>query len=270
MPATIDDVLIPLREAFLPIMGADRKYEKCLYYRHPTIWNPGTPQEKPNRRAGWIIWAGNNRDRMADMMERGFVPLRKFGIAARFQAWEKEAQGTPDQYGPWGAILCHPEGPAAFPVEQVMAYRWYDPRHCPVPGVAFPQLTGKEIVEYSCPDCTDRTFGLALHLARHLRTGHDWTVDDLVKFGDAMGLDFSREFGKQAKTVRVYRPDGSRAPMLPGQPSVVPPPTVERVVPVRSEPAKPEPTEKQLAARAAASERMRARNEAARAAKQAA
>src|SRR6266498_534228 len=131
MPIGIDDELIPLREAFKPLVGADRKYEKCLYYRHPDVWNPETPQEMPNQRAGWIIWAGNNRDRMADLMERGFVPLRKFGVAANNPDWTREASGTPDQYGPWGAILAHRDGPSAFPVSQIMAYRWYDPKQCP-------------------------------------------------------------------------------------------------------------------------------------------
>lgn len=236
MPATaIDDELITVRDAFRPIDGADRKYEKCMYYRHPQVWSPDSPQEQRNPRAGWIVFAGNNRDRMADMMERGFQPLRKFGLAAKNASWSKEAQGTPDQYGPWGAILSHADGPRQFPLSQILAHRWYDPRYCPVPGVVWPQLAGQEIVEYSCPDCTDRTFPLALHLARHLRTQHDWTVDDLVKFGEAMGLDFRREFSKTTRRVVRYEagPDGADASDTASR-AAVPPPTVERIVPVRT------------------------------------
>lgn len=273
MATMMDEELIPLREAFRPMTGADRKYEKCLYYRHPDVWSPGAPEERKNARAGWIIWAGNNRDRMADMMERGFVPLRKFGIPANHQSWEQEAQGTADQYGPWGAILTHPEGPAAFPIEQILVSRWYDPKHCPVPGVVFPQLAGTEIVEYACPDCTDRNFGLALHLARHLRLQHEWTVDDLVKFGEAMGLDFRREFSKQAKRVVPY-PAGDEPRQRPTFPSAAkrkedPPVRVDRVVPVRTEAAeKPKPVSPaQARARAEAGERLRALHAARRAAR---
>jgi len=233
--AGFDEQLIPLREAFKPLLGGDRKYEKNLYYRHPEVWSPGTPQEKPNPRAGWIIWAGNNRDRMADMMERGFLPLRKFGICSRYSQDEPQAQGTPDQYGPWGAILLHPEGPAAFPVDQIKTYRWYDPRHCPVPGVVFPQLDGAEIAEYACPDCNDRVFAQALHLSRHLRAQHDWSVDDVVKFGAAMGLDFTREFAKKVKDVKTYSAGKDQRPATAGNNTVtVAPVVIERVVPTRT------------------------------------
>lgn len=237
MAIPFDEQLIPLREAFKPLLGGDRKYEKNLYYRHPETWSTGTAQEKPNARANWIIWAGNNRDRMADMMERGFTPLRKFGIAARYAQDEPQSQGTPDQYGPWGAILMHPEGPAAFPISQIMTYRWYDPRHCPVPGVVFPQLDGVEIAEYACPDCNDRVFSMALHLSRHLRAQHDWSVDDVVKFGAAMGLDFSREFTKGVKNVRTYSAGQDERPATRGEaPRNVAPVVVERIVPTRSAP----------------------------------
>lgn len=236
MALQIADELIPLREAFKPMMGADRKYEKCIYYRHPDVCNVDTPQEHPNKQAGWIMWAGNNRDRMADQMELGFIPLRKFGICQSQPDWSEEAKGTPDQYGPWGAILCHPEGPAAFPVSQIMTYKWYDPKRVPVPGVTFPQLDGTPIVEFSCPDCNGRSFGLALHLSRHLRTQHDWTVDDLVKFGAAMGLDFHREFVNEVKTTKTYSAGKSAVPTFAGGRVAAAPVVIERIIPTRSEP----------------------------------
>lgn len=251
-----DEELIPLREAFKTVTGTDRKYEKNLYYRHPEVWNPGTPQEKPNPRANWISWAGNNRDRLADMMERGFVPLRKFGICARFMSDQPEAQGTPDQYGPWGSILMHPEGPSAFPVDQIKTYRWYDPKHCPVPGVVFPQLDGAEISEYACPDCNDRVFSMALHLSRHLRAQHDWTVDDVVKFGAAMGLDFTREFGKTVKETKVYTAAKDERPRTQTTSAApIAPVVIERVVPTRSATAEDTRTDEQ---KQAAKDRMAA------------
>ena len=235
MPAFLDDQLIPLRDAFKPVLGADPKYEKCLYYRHPDVWNAGSRMESRNRQAGWIMWAGNNSDRMRDLMIRGFTPLLKFGICQRNEQWSREAQGTPDQYGPWGAILMHPEGPAAFPISQIMTFRWYDQRHCPVPGVVFPQLDGATITEFTCPDCTDRVFGQALHLSRHLRNQHEWTVDDVIKFGEAMGLDFRREFTKDVRISKVYSAANDERPVPRGTvPSGIVLPTVERIVPVRS------------------------------------
>jgi hypothetical protein len=253
-PSIIDEELIPLRQAVARINGADKRYENAMYYRQPERWEVGSPRERENKYAGWIVRAGNNRDRMTDLMERGFVPLRQFGVTLKNPAWTPEAQGTPDQYGEWGAILCHPQGPAAFPVSQVMAFRWYDPKHCPVPGVVFPQLAGMPITEYRCPDCNDKTFGEALHLSRHLRVTHDWTVDDVVKFGEAMGLDFRREFGNSAKTTRTYSPSGEAAPQFAQHAVATPPPVITQVVPVRESAPEPAPeapkkprTEKQLA-----------------------
>ena len=265
MPVYMDEQLIPLRDAFKPVLGADPKYEKCLYYRHPDVWNQGQPNEARNRQAGWIVWAGNNSDRMRDMMLRGFTPLLKFGVCQRTESWSREAQGTPDQYGPWGAILMHTEGPAAFPASQVLTYRWYDPKHCPVPGTVFPQLDGAEITEFTCPDCTDRSFREALHLSRHLRSLHDWSVDDVVKFGEAMGMDFRREFGKDAKVTRQYSAGRDERPTPRGQlPTNVQPVRVTQVVPTR-EPDSPPRTVKRRGKkwtpeqRKAASERARAR-----------
>ena len=128
---------------------------------------------KPN---GWITWADTESGtKMRDYSRRGFEPLWKYG---NFNV--DGYPGSPVQI--WERILSHPDGPAEFPVEQVVSLRWYN--QPPVPGVRFPQLTGLKIKEYRCPECDRAPFvhvvsmpkmpsGI-MGLGNHLRIHHDW------------------------------------------------------------------------------------------------
>lgn len=166
------------------------KHETHMYYR------------KPN---GWII-VGGVKGGKKDVFEeqRGFTPLKQFG--------ELQDNHTNE----WEHILTHPDGPVAFPLEQVMAFRWYNPddipkscdweddeeEPCPVmlklmsEPVVFPQLSGHKVTELSCPECDKPPFSVVdgvggiQPLARHLSIMHDWDMDKLKKYGDAVDIDF--------------------------------------------------------------------------------
>lgn len=172
-----------------------RKSEVVIYYRRPM----------KGEHAGWITWGDSQPSKRADMVLRGFEPLPQFGrIATGVLAF--------DQYGVWGPILTHPRGPAVFPAEQVITFRWYDPEQVgdpwrPIPNVKFPQLKGQKIVEFDCPECSDRVFAKALHLARHLRNTHDYDRSEIIKLGEELGIDFTKEFTVAGKREFTYQDD---------------------------------------------------------------
>ena len=100
----------------------------------------------------------------------------------------------------WRRILEHPEGPSEFPVEQIVTFRWYRPELCPVEGVYFPQLQGKKVREYRCPDCKRPAFidvegevaGGVTSLAQHLRIMHGWDRPSIMIYGEHVGIDFQK------------------------------------------------------------------------------
>ncbi len=163
-------------------MGTGKRDERVIYYR------------KPN---GWITWADSESGtKLRDFAIRGFQPLFKYGAITSYMDRE---QKVPDPASVWGLILRHPDGPAEFPVEQIVALRWHtDP---PIKGLKFPQLRGMHIIEYKCPECSRAPFSelkdgdkvvlsAIKALGTHLTTMHDWDRLALLKWGDRVGIDF--------------------------------------------------------------------------------
>lgn len=153
---------------------------------------------------GWITWGDTQASKQIDMINgKGCTPLSQYGKISYSEDL-------------WGPILRHPNGPAEFPVEQILAYRWYrkdrlpDLRpivqqgrewvrmDIPQPKVRFPQLAGVKITEYPCPEnCRtkegdDLSYHDPLHLGSHLRIRHEYDRSEILKYGDAMGIDFTK------------------------------------------------------------------------------
>lgn len=179
------------RKSFNP---ASRKSEVVGYYRRPP----------KGGMKNWIIWADTQSGKRDDFIYRGFTPLNMGRVGSNFKGRDAELF---NQYGPWGAILSRPGGPALFPLDQVITFRWYLPENVgapdqgyePMTHIRFPQLAqavkeGLKIREYGCPDCESITYLQPVHLARHLRNSHDWDRSDILAWGTAMGIDFSKEF----------------------------------------------------------------------------
>lgn len=172
-----------------------RQEERVIYYRRP----------RKGAMPGWIIWSDSQPGKRSDMIIRGFIPLPQYG---RIHDGDDRDGRLFEAHGPWGAILSRPGGPAEFPADQVITYRWYRPENVgspdlnkgqvAVPNVRFPQLLehvkDSPIREFPCPECDQRTFLQAVHLARHLRNSHDWDRADILSWGAAIGVDFSREY----------------------------------------------------------------------------
>lgn len=162
--------------------------ERAMYYRKP---NTGSE-------AGWIVVAGTNPERQNQLMLRGFIPLQQYGFTSPQDVPHEDAH-----YRYWYGILSKPGGPAEFPVDQLIAYRWYDPRFCPVPGVRFPQLAGVEIEEFDCPDCEEKRYHKSNHLARHLFVTHGWDRADIIAWGKEVGIDFRKEMANGGRVRRT-------------------------------------------------------------------
>ena len=152
-----------------------RKYTKDGYYRRP---NEGED-------AGWIIVGpvSANGTVVEDFIERGFEPLRKYGHISHTEK------------NPWRTILEHPDGPGEFPLDQIMALRWWRPQDIPLPGVHFPQLAGHKVKEIPCPDCKRPFFavdgeGGVGELAKHLRIMHGWDTKQLDTYGERVDINF--------------------------------------------------------------------------------
>jgi hypothetical protein len=132
------------------VSGRQRASMKVIYARRPyKDINTG----KPIPSAGWITWIDDDTRTGAlwNKVALGWQPLKQFGTLG-------SAQGNPDERGPWQRILEHRDGPALFPVDQLIEFGWFDPERVPVPGVRFPQLKGMKISMFPCPECSDRMF----------------------------------------------------------------------------------------------------------------
>ncbi len=175
-----------------------RRSRGAVYYRKPD---------------GWIDWGGYD-DALQHFNERGFQALYpKYGrISALLK--DEEGEDYPDPASVWGPILRHPDGPAEFPIEQIITLRWYQDADCPVPGTRFPQLRGVKVTEYLCPQCKRAPFISAVDehgaavissdgvtgLANHLQIMHGWDRASLNSYGERTGIDFNRV--GTAKSVR--------------------------------------------------------------------
>ena len=172
--------------------------DQIIYYRRP----------RKGEHAGWIVFGDSlSGTKLRDYVKRGFEPLMQFGIInsaardrARFgdKSTPADSTMTMARYE-WEAILTHPDGPAEFPIEQLVSNRWYRPEHCPVPDAHFPQLVGKQIIEYTCPEhCgrppfvgVDGVGGIGT-LRTHLRIMHRWDQANLQAYGARVGIDFNK------------------------------------------------------------------------------
>ena len=188
------------------------KEEKVIYYKAPEI----TVMGKPYANASWIDWGDSQSSKRMVMIERGWIPLTKFGPVR-------------DSLFPWVTILMHPDGPAMFPVEQLLSQRWWnrdilkaqwpaEPRTyygTPTmpsgftPERLFKQLAGVQIVEYQCPQCTDRTVRTPMGLFQHLSITHDWDTKDIFTYGEKAGIDFEIVFNKRSKIDFTFGSDDS-------------------------------------------------------------
>jgi hypothetical protein len=218
-PQTVMDAID--RKTFNP---ASRKSEVVGYYRRP---NKGGMKN-------WIIWGDTQAGKRDDYIYRGFTPLPQMGrVGSNFTGRDAQLFA---EYGGWGAILSRPGGPELFPLDQIITFRWYLPENVgspaqgyqPMTHVRFPQLAqavkeGLKISEYGCPDCESVTYLQPVHLARHLRNSHDWDRADILAWGKAQDIDFSKEFRPRLVTY-----DYDVTPVVEPE-AVEAPPFVERV-----------------------------------------
>ncbi len=174
-------------------MGTGKKDERVIYYR-----------KSGGLEDGWITHGDSESGtKLRDHLIRGFQPLMKYGVITGFLDRD---QKEPDPASIWGPILRHPDGPAEFPVEQIVAYRWHvDP---PIPGVRFPQLQGMKVTQYQCPACSRAPFGelkrgeevvlsAIKDLGNHLTIMHKWDRLALLRWGDRVGIDFDSVDARQ-------------------------------------------------------------------------
>lgn len=179
--------------------------DQIIYYRKPD----------KGLEANWITWGDSlSGSKYRDYGKRGFTPLEKYGTINNVQrdlrAFGSKTSPIAPEYNPeisenvrgryiWEQILSHPDGPAEFPIDQVITYRWYRPENCPVPDAYFPQLKGLKIKEYRCPErCGRQPFvdvdgiGGVTSLANHLRISHEWDRTNIMAYGDRVGIDFNK------------------------------------------------------------------------------
>lgn len=183
--------------------------ERLMYYR----------KAPKGLEAGWIVVQGTNAERQNGLFMKGMVPLHQYGIVNPQAVEPPDPDANSAQaYRHWAQILTAPGGPEEFPVSQLMEYRWYDQRYCPVPGVRFPQLEGAKISKFWCPECESVYFHRAIHLARHLRSSHEWDRAEIAAYGDEAGISFTKEaVGDRAtvETVEYAMPEVIVEPELP-------------------------------------------------------
>jgi hypothetical protein len=183
------------------MMERTRKFDdQVIYFRRPRSW----PEN--NR---WITWGDSvSGTKLRDMVSLGFQPMFEYGV---INSKENKERFPPNGNGQeiWGPILTAPDGPSEFPVDQILTLGWHRASQCPVPGVRFPQLEGKKITEYQCPQCRRKPFvdngdGVAVKsLADHLLIMEKWTYDALMSYGDRIGVDF-RTVGATEEIVTEY------------------------------------------------------------------
>ncbi len=183
--------------------------ERCMYYRKPP----------KGVEAGWIVVQGTNAERQAGLFMKGFVPLQQYGFVnpQSVEAPDPEADNAP-AYRTWAPILLKPGGPEEFPVSQLIEMRWYDARYCPVPGVRFPQLEGASLTKFWCPECETIYYHKAIHLARHLRSSHEWDRAEIGAYGQEAGINFAKEASEGRAAVEAFEysmPAATPEPALP-------------------------------------------------------
>lgn len=171
--------------------GTQKREEYVGYYRKPDRYTDQHGIENDYQEAGWITTADTQDDKQYPIyVRRGWTPLPQFGRVV-------------DSFDRWRPILTHREGPAAFPVLQILTYRWYD--KAKLPGtlrgqdIYFPQLAGVEITEHPCPECTRVSYFDPIQVARHLVNKHGYDRSDVIALGDRYGIDFTKSMTRIIK-----------------------------------------------------------------------
>ncbi len=126
---------------------------------------------------------------------------------------------------PWRLIF-QKGGAKEFPLEQVIAYHWHI--RPPYREVEFPQLRGLDIVDFECPECTDKLVvfsaltkeeaarQLRIHLTSRINDSHSYSPADVQALGAELGVDFfSRRSGRLAT-----RPSAAPIPPEVPEPSL--------------------------------------------------
>ena len=171
-------------------------------------------------RDGWIVTHGAWPSGQSDMSFKGFTFLQQFGV------WVMPGPGkgstVVDRRGvpfnpaeePWRLIFQHPDGAEAFPVTQVVAYRWHI--RPPYREVHFPQVEGIQIYDLFCPECEKGIFSaeqeqdaadlLRQHLTSRFDEAHSYRPEDLRALGQEIEVDF---FAERRVRRRPGRGEGS-------------------------------------------------------------
>jgi hypothetical protein len=207
-----DEALIGVAQGMMANNGRSRS-ERVIYYR--------TPEKRPDggvhTQAGWIGWDQSQQGIQLNKILRGYIPMAKYGVIEAKRR-DEYPDGPFEMYGPWGPLLMNAEGVKELPAEQIIAYFWFDedqlrsslngniPPTLKVSGgmVHWPQLKGKNLKVFVCPECTNQRYNEAIHLARHLRNWHDYDRQDIVSFGKEQGIDFAQEITRNGQKRTVY------------------------------------------------------------------
>ena len=178
------------------------------------------------RSDGWIITAGAWPQARNDKEFKGFDYLPQFGNWLMGYGDNEEESNQRDRAGrkffphkePWRLIFQHPDGAAAFPVAQIVAYRWH--LRPPYREVVLRKLEGITIYDYACPECDKGIFSsdhepeavemLRIHLTSNINSQHAYRPEDMRALGQEFGIDFFAP--RRARgTVRVASVDVAAA-----------------------------------------------------------
>lgn len=202
---------------------------------YPEIIETSTPPGKGHHgyfrrlRDGWIVTHGAWPTAQSDMSFKGFVFLQQFGVFT--MPGPGKGSVVTDRRGiafnpseePWRLILQHPDGAEAFPIGQVIAYRWHI--RPPYREIRFPQVEKVQIYDLFCPECEKGIFSaeeeqdsadmLRQHLVSQFDSVHSYRPEDLRALGQEIGVDF---FAARRVRRRPVRGDGNTLedpPMAP-------------------------------------------------------
>ena len=219
---------------FMFASGRPNQEEKVGYYRKPTHYVNSKGQTRKYKYGHWIETADTHALRWAEYVKRGWTPLPKYGHVT-------------DSFDLWKPILAHPDGPAEFPLTQVLTFRWWKPE-C-LPGslmgrtdIYFPQLAealarGEKYELIPCPDCEDDNvaFFEPHHLARHLVNRHGYDRAAIIALQDSMRKDgFDVDFNKSIRSIAAPQAiNYSVTPPVRGVPLGDDPTVDELIKPVR-------------------------------------
>lgn len=189
--AAISDEHVRLARLLGGGQGRGKVSERVMYYRKP-------PR---GAEAGWIVVNGTNPERQQGLFMKGFVPLQQYGFVNPQDVVIPDHLAEMDEallrsYRTWSKILLAPGGAEEFPVDQLVSYRWYDPSVCPIRSARFPQLVGVTITRVWCEECSAVYYHKPTHLARHLRTVHQYDRADVRAYGEQYGITFARDLGE--------------------------------------------------------------------------